>query len=170
MYNGSPEMVHYITRLGVAGPMEEHRTDRCFHSDFSTALSIQFSIDVSSKPTHTRSIRPHHTLLYPGPALFLPSSSFLTLLPLPPLLAESGRQLSCVATATAASSSTCCPPLPFIPPSFSSPSSPSPPCPPPPPPSVPLTALCLPLFTSEETPSSGGKRRAVSPHNTPVCQ
>ncbi len=26
------------------------------------------------------------------------------------------------------------------------------------PPSVPLMALCQPLFTSEETPSSGGKR------------
>ncbi|KAI3368375.1 hypothetical protein L3Q82_008078 [Scortum barcoo] len=48
-------------------------------------------------------------------------------------------------------------PLLFIPPSSSPPSSPSPPSPPPPPPppSVPLTALCRPPFTSEETPSSG---------------
>ncbi|TMS20652.1 Dynein heavy chain 1, axonemal, partial [Larimichthys crocea] len=67
----------------------------------------------------------------------------------------SGRRLSCVATATAASSSICCPPLPFIPPLFSPPSSPSPPSPPPPPPSAPLMALCRPLFTIEETPFCG---------------
>lgn len=115
-------------------------------------------------PSHHTSVRPHPAL----PPLFILSPTP----PLPPVLAESGHRLSCVATATAASSSTCCPPLLFIPPSFSPPSPPSPPSPLPPPPlplSVALMALCQPLFTSEETPSSGGKRRAVTPDNAPVC-
>lgn len=88
--------------------------------------------------------------------------------PLPPLLAESGCRLSCVATATAASSSTCCSPLPFILPLFT-PLLSLPLCPPPLPPSVPLKAPSLPLSTSEETPSSGGKTLAVSPRSTLLC-
>lgn len=106
-------------------------------------------------------LSPHHSPLYAHLSILTPLSYHY----LPLSLAESGRLLSCVATATAASSSsTCCPPLPSTPRPLSLPFL-LPPLPHPL--SAALMALCQPLFTSGETPSSGGKTLTVCPPPVP---